>query len=266
MKNVTELELILFESSAQGARRSQSFGITKFMLDWEQFGKTERQSDFDTEIKPVGVVELASVAAVPGALAWCRINSYSPNTQKEIELAIDAGTHGVFLPMVTHPQQVEHFLRLLDGRCASGILIETEAALTCAKDIAMLPLERIYFGLNDFAISRRERCIFLALLDGSLERAREAFVGKSFGFGGVTAIDSGHPIPCARLIEEMARLDCQFSFLRRSFRRDVERIGGAALIENVQSHWERCRARSEAAVRSDRHALEQLLREICRDA
>jgi hypothetical protein len=42
-----------------------------------------------------------------------------------------------------------------------------------------------------------------------------------FGFGGLTLPDRGAPVPCRLLIAEMARISARFSFLRRSFLRDI---------------------------------------------
>lgn len=259
----TPLELMLFESTAQGAKAVMPSGINRFIIDWEYIGKAERQAGFDTEIVPVGPFELSEVSRLPNALAWCRINRDGPQMPEEVELAVSSGARGIFLPMVTAPFEVERFLRAVDGRCQVGILVETSAALACVRSLAELPLDRVYFGLNDFAISRGGGSIFRAVLDGSVERAREAFDGRPFGFGGVTAIDGGTPVPCARLIEEMARLDCQFSFLRRSFRRDVLRVGVARLTDEVRAFWHKCQNRHASEIARDRHALEQLLSGVC---
>jgi len=56
----------------------------------------------------------------------------------------DAGADGIFLPMVTSLIEVEKFLRLVDKRCATGILIETAEAYALARDLATLPFERVY--------------------------------------------------------------------------------------------------------------------------
>lgn len=260
------LELMLFETSGVGAKAMMAAGIRHFVIDWESIGKTERQKDFDTEIAPVGPQALSDVARWPGAQAWCRINGEGPHTPEEIEIAVGAGALGIFLPMVHTPAEVERFLRLVDGRCQVGILVETAAALGCVRSLAALPLDRVYFGLNDFAISRGGGSIFRAVLDGSVERAREAFAHIPFGFGGATAVDGGAPVPCARLLEEMARLDCHFVFLRRSFRRDVQRLGAARLTAEVAAYWQRCLARTAAEAALDRRALEQLLSKVCNAA
>lgn len=140
------------------------------MLDWEYLGKTERQHGFDTEIEPVGTAELMAVSGVRGAAAWCRVNQEGPHTADEIEAAVAAGACGLFLPMVRNPAQVERFLRRVDGRCGVGLRVETEAALRCVADLPAFQLDRLYFGLNDFAISRGGGSIFRAVLDGSVER------------------------------------------------------------------------------------------------
>jgi hypothetical protein len=260
-----DFELMLFENSSKNAHAIIPFGIRRFILDWEHLGKVNRQEGFDTEIKPGRPEDLVAIARIPDALTWCRINRYGSYTRDEIECAIFSGVIGIFLPMVTSPKEVEDFLRIVNHRCQVGILIETKEALVRIDELAKFPLDRVYFGLNDFAISRGGGSIFCALLDGSVESARVAFSQTPFGFGGVTAIGYGFPVPCSRLIEEMARLKCQFSFLRRSYRKDVSRMGTANLVHGVQEYWQYCLTRSEAQVHRDRLALEQCLREVCKN-
>ena len=105
----------------------------------------------------------------------------------------------------------------------------------------------MYLGLNDLAIERGTRNIFAAVADGMVERVREAFRAP-FGFAGLTLPDAGFPIPCRLLIGEMARLGCQFSFLRRSFHRDIR---GRDLAIEIP----RLRATLEAAQRMSRDEL-----------
>ncbi len=109
----------------------------------------------------------------------------------------------------------------VNGRCGVGMLLETCEAVVGAADFARLPLSRVYVGLNDLAIARRSANIFEAVADGTVDRLRPLFT-VPFGFGGLTLPDAGHPIPCRLLMAEMTRLECTFSFLRRSFRRDTQ--------------------------------------------
>lgn len=253
------MELMVFEHEAPRVRALRSSGIDTFLVDWECLGKDTRQEGFDTEIRPATRDELRDVCRVDGVHAWCRINRFGTHTPEEIEAALEAGACGLFLPMVTSPREVERFLALLGGRAEAAILLETVAALERGAELATLPIDRVYFGLNDFAISRGGGSIFRAVLDGSVARAREMFAGTRFGFGGLTAIDAGHPVPCRRLLEEMARLDCSFSFLRRSFRRDTVQRDVAETVAGIQAAWRECLARDPSAHARDRAALVEVL-------
>jgi hypothetical protein len=208
------------------------------------------------------VSDLASVATVAGAAAWCRVNRFGPHTASEVEAAVGAGAEGVFLPMVTRPAEVARFVGLIAGRAGAGILVETVEALARVGELRSFPLDRVYFGLNDFAISRGGGSIFCAVLDGSVARARDAFAGTCFGFGGLTAADAGHPVPCRLLIEEMARLHCDCTFLRRSFRRDHAARPAQAIIAGIHAAWAECAARPLAAVSRDHERLCTLLRDL----
>ena len=258
------LELFLFENDAAEVRQAVKYGVQHFLVDWEAVGKEERQQGYDTEIRPGTLDDLAAIAAIPEAMAWCRINRFGPHTAKEIENSLKAGAGGIFLPMATSATEVEKFLQCVDSRCETGILMETVEAYAVAKDLAILPLERVYFGLNDFAISRGGGSIFRAVLDGSVERMRDVFSEKVFGFGGVTALEKGFPLPAKRFLEEMSRLDCGFSFLRRSFRRDTKGRDPRMVVDNIRDFWRRCRERDQDTVQRDRQTLEGILRDLCR--
>jgi hypothetical protein len=258
------IDLFLFENEAPQAKHAMAHGIRHFLLDWEIVDKAERQKGFDTEIRPGTVDDLCALTAVPGGTTWCRINRYGLQTAREIDAAVAAGAEGLFLPMVTSLSEVEDFLRLVGARCATGIMVETVEAYAMARDLASLPLQRVYFGLNDFAISRGGGSIFRAVLDGSVERMREIFREQAFGFGGMTAIEAGDPLPARLLLEEMARLHCNYTFLRRSFRRDTRACCPGEVVAGIQAAWQRCRKRDAETIRRDRQILETRLHELCR--
>jgi hypothetical protein len=253
------IELFLFENDAAAAPAAIAAGIRHFLVDWETLDKADRQRGFDTEIRPGTLEDLRGLAAVPGAEVWCRLNHHGPHTAAEVERAVAAGARGLFLPMVTARAEVEDLLRRIDGRCQAGILVETLEACAAARSLAELPLQRVYFGLNDFAISRGGGSIFRAVRDGTVARVREWFREAAFGFGGMTAVGGGSPVPAELLLQEMARLDCRYTFLRRSFRRDVTTRDPAEVVGGIQRAWERLRSRDPAVVRADRHALEARL-------
>jgi hypothetical protein len=232
-----EIELQLFATDPAVGRTAVAAGITSFVIDWEWRGKESRQTGFDTEINRDTADDLARMSAVAGSRRVCRINRFGSWTPDEVELAIASGATQLLLPMAERAVEVEAYLGLVRGRVRAGILLETREACACASELARLNLDAVYVGLNDLAISRGTPCIFTALADGTVERLRDAFGDTPFGFGGLTVVELGHPIPCMRLLEEMARLRSSFTFLRRSFRRDTVGRDVAAVVRQIQETW-----------------------------
>jgi hypothetical protein len=213
-------EFLLFSTKPERIVPAVSAGITGVIVDWESLGKEDRQLGADTQINHDTLEDLRRVRACTAAKVICRINRFGRHSAGEIEQAVQAGVDDILLPMVTSVEEVENALQLAGGRCGVGILVETMAAVQAASELAKLPLSRVYVGLNDLGIERRTPNIFTAVIDGTVEAIRQHFP-VPFGFGGLTVPERGFPIPCRLLIAEMARLNCSFSFLRRSFQRDV---------------------------------------------
>jgi hypothetical protein len=146
-----------------------------------------------------------------------------------------------------------------NGRCGVGILVETVDAVWQVEELARLPLSRVYVGLNDLAIERNAPNLFTALTDGTVERIQRS-CHVPFGFGGLTLPERGYPIPCRLLIGEMARLNCDFSFLRRSFYRDIRDRDLAVEVPRILEAIRQARLRSPEAIARDRRELELAVR------
>ena len=243
-------ELFLFSTESQTIRETIAAGAAGVIVDWERAGKVERQRHADTEINEQTLADLHEVRAATNARVVCRINPFGRSTEWEIEEAIAGGVDEILLPMVRAVEEVGVTLDLVRGRCGVGILVETVDAVEHAAMLGRLPLSRVYVGLNDLMIDRGETSIFAAVLDGTVARVRSLF-NVPFGFAGLTLVDRGFPIPCRLLIAEMARLGCSFTFLRRSFHRDIR---GRVIGEEVPRMLEALTAaaqRSAAAVARD---------------
>jgi hypothetical protein len=256
---MSDFSLALFSTDTSVVGAATAAGVEMIVVDWEFRGKSARQAGADTEINSDTAEDLRRVRAATAATVVCRVNQSGDWTAEEVDLAIDCGADEILLPMVRTAAEVEHLLRIVDGRCKAGILIETLDAAACAADIATLPLSRVYFGLHDFAIDCRSSNIFLPMIDGTIERTRAHF-DVPFGFGGLTLPDRGAPIPSTLLLGEMIRLGCSFSFLRRSFHRDLVSTTMADGIARIRSAVRDARARSAAAIERDRRALEMHVR------
>lgn len=247
-------ELLLFTVDPVRIRDAADAGVDAIVVDWERAGKHDRQAGADTEINEHTVEDLRRVRTLFPGHVVCRINAAGPWTEEEIAAAADGGADELLLPMVRGAEEVEWVLELIGGRCSVGILVETEDAVAAARTLAQLPIARAYVGLNDLAIERRSPSIFAAVADGTVRRVREAF-DVPFGFAGLTVPDRGEPIPCRLLAAELARLDCAFSFLRRSFTRDVAGRSVAEELPRIRRMLDDAFARPEAAVARDRAEL-----------
>lgn len=217
----TGFELALFASDLDVVRAAVAGGVETVVVDWEHEGKDVRQAAADTEINRHTADDLRAVRAATGAWLLCRLNRLGPWSAEEVEDALAAGADELLLPMVRSAAEVEQALALVAGRAGVGILVETTDAVAAAGELARLPLSRVYVGLNDLAIERGTPTIFAPLHDGLLDELRERFAAVRFGFGGLTLPEAGAPIPCRLLLAELARLRADFTFLRRSFYRDV---------------------------------------------
>ena len=247
-------DLFLFSTDPSVIRQTISAGAAGIVVDWERIGKRSRQASADTQVNQDTLEDLRRARAATDATVLCRINAPHAGTPQEVEEAVQAGADELLIPMVRTPEELQPILGLVEGRMRVGILIETLDAVRNASGFANLPLSRVYLGLNDLAIERRSTNIFAAVADGTVERVRRQ-LPHPFGFAGLTLPERGKPIPCRLLVGEMARLDCSFSFLRRSYHRDVRGKDPAREIPRILEAMDAARARRTEQVQADRREL-----------
>ena len=255
-------ELLLFTTDPILIRRAVSAGVDAIVIDWETRGKDRRQAGADTQINHDTPADLRRARASTTAPIVCRVNGVGDWTPDEIEAAIEGGATEILVPMVRSRDEVAFVLEHVDGRCGVGILVETCAAVHCAAEFTRLPLTRIYVGLNDLAIERRSRSLVEAVADGTVERVRTQ-ASVPFGFGGLTVPDRGSPIPCRLLMGEMMRIGCAFSFLRRSFLRDIADVPLEAAVRQIRGGLEAARCRAPHTVERDRLDLSMRVESLC---
>ncbi len=249
------LDPILFAHWKDLVRPALAAGIESFIVDWEWREKERRQRGADTEINRDTVEDLDRLASLGVPRRVCRLNRLGAWTGREVEEAVAAGATDLFLPMVESPEEADGLLARVAGRCRVGILVETVRGVEAASELAALPLSRVYVGLNDLAISRGAESLFEAVVDGTVEGLSRTFAGIPFGFGGLTVADGGRPVPCRLLMAEMVRLGCGFTFLRRSFRRDIAGRDMVHELARMRALWDELGGRTAPQVERDRAEL-----------
>jgi hypothetical protein len=255
---IVSFAVFLFSTEPAVVNEAVLAGVDGVVVDWERRGKEERQAGADTQIGTDSLQDLIRVRRSTKASILCRIDACGPTTAHEVEDAIGAGADEILLPMVRSLEEVESLLERVRGRCGLGILVETLSAVRLAEDLGRLPLSRVYVGLNDLAIERRSPSIFEAVVDGTVEHLRRCFE-VPFGFGGLTLPEGGSPVPCRLLIGEMARLGCDFSFLRRSFHRDTRGRQLSLEVPRLLRAVREAHQRPPEAILGDREELREAI-------
>lgn len=229
------MELYVFFSNASVTEQCLLAGADAVVVDWEVADKRQRQSLFNTQINrhDKGTLECA-LQLQPDKLI-CRVNGGDNINEDEIKLAIDSGVTDIMLPMIQQAKEVEKVLKIIKGRTRIIVMLETQEAIFNCKEIGQLPVDQVYIGLNDLAIARGESNIFLPMVDGTIDKVREGVSGP-LGVGGLTHPDKGNPIPSYLLLNEMKRLNLDFTFLRRSFFNDIQTFGIQATLESIREN------------------------------
>lgn len=262
------IDLQLFYNGPASLDVAVAAGVDAVIVDCEELGKRGRQHGYDTEINRWRPRDCGHVRArSPHLRVICRIDSFREAGPAAIDQAREAVANGadeVILPMVDSTDEVRAILDAVAGRAAVGVMIETHWAVAAAAELSRMPLRRVFVGLNDLMIERGSRHLFAHLLDGTVEQIRSQVETIAFGFGGMTLPECGHPVPSRLLVAELARLRCDFTFLRRSFYRDLAATGldPAAAVERMRAAWAAATHRDPAAVAADHAELRTILERI----
>ncbi len=232
-------------------------------VDWER--PSERSPEHHRR-PPAS--HLARLAAVRAAVPWpviCRINSVGPGSEEEVERAIDLGVDEVLVPMVRHESEVEFVLRLARDRVGVGIMVETPEAVAGAASLARMGLSRAFVGLLDLAVLRDTPSVFTAIADGTIDELVEALAATTYGFGGLTDPERGHPLPARLLMGEIVRGGCSFALMRNAFVADAALSSPEGVLAAIRRELARLAARPGVEVRADREALLARIRSIDAD-
>lgn len=230
--------LYLFCNTVEQVLLAEKAGVDGIMLDWESKGKDQRQQGYDTEINDLDYEALGTFRELTSKPIMVRINGLCEDSEREVELALSGGATQILLPMAQSADEVEQFIALVNGRAEPCIMIETQSLVDDIERLATLPWSSAFIGLNDLMITRTANSLWVPLLDGTVDQIYKALSGRQIGYGGITLIDKGHPLPFKMLLKEMARHGCSFSFLRRSFYRDIGDRDPNVECQKVRDHWQ----------------------------
>jgi 2-keto-3-deoxy-L-rhamnonate aldolase RhmA len=206
------------------AARADAAGVDRIGLDLETLGKHERQKGLATWISPHREDQLPALrkAIVRGKL-FCRTNPINPQSKDEIERLIGHGVEVLMLPMFTTAQEVERFVRFIDGRAEVVTLLENRTAAERVEDIVRVAgIDNVHIGLNDLTLSLKMSNRFAVMATPLMDRIAAAVLGAGirFGVGGVGRVATGNdklPIPSDLIYAQYPRLGATAALISRAF-------------------------------------------------
>ncbi|MBI5613130.1 MAG: aldolase, partial [Gammaproteobacteria bacterium] len=161
----SDFTLTLFTDDPKLAARADAAGVNRIGPDLEIIGKHRRQGHLNTRISAHAVEALAAIRpTLTRADLFVRVNPIHPGSAAEIVRVIGEGAAVVMLPMFTAPEEVATFLRLVDGRARTVLLLETaKAAARIDEILALGGFDEMHIGLNDLYLSSGLRSQFEVL-------------------------------------------------------------------------------------------------------
>lgn len=256
------MELFVFHRTIGADAACLRAGVDGVVVDLEVQGKARRQNGFDTQINDHNLNDVSAAKRELGAFIICRVNSISSSSKSEFNEVIAAGANEILVPMVKTEREAYRAIELADGRCGVGLMIETAEAVEIAATIDELSIARIFVGLNDLCLSYGNKSIFDAIRDGTVQDIRRKIKKVKFGLAGLTLPDCGEPLAAQHLFNELSRLRCDYTFLRRSFFRDTKTQQPQYAIPCIKDAIAAAEMRSAEAMKTDARLLLAALDEI----
>ena len=214
------LKLMYITNNIEVAKIAQENDVDRIFVDLEYIGKNRRQKDLDTVKSSHSIEDINKIKAVlTTSELLVRVNPINPNSEYEIDKAIQNGADVLMLPMFKTIEEVSTFLKFVKKRTRTCLLLETIEAENLIDDLLLFDgIDEIYIGLNDLHLSHKKKFMFELLADGTVERLSKKIKRKGipFGFGGISRLGTGM-LSADNIVAEHYRLGSSIVILSRSF-------------------------------------------------
>jgi hypothetical protein len=109
--------------------------------------------------------------------------------------------------------------------------------------------------------TREREHLFEPLINGEVTALRRQFHHVQFGVAGLTVIDRGEPIPSLELLKELSYNRCDFTFFRRSFKRDIYKRNMREEVSLLNEAWQLFNKRDDLTKNEDHKKFISLINE-----
>lgn len=220
------LELMYLTNRVDVAVAAQAAGVDRIFVDMEYIGKGDRQGGMDTvqsmhtldDVKNLRKVLNKSTLFVRCNPVHDATDEYC-STEDEIDGIIGSGADVIMLPFFQNACQVRRFIKAVDGRVKTNLLVETPEAVENIDEILKIKgIDEIHIGLNDLHLGYKMTFMFELVADGTVQMLCEKIREKkiSYGFGGVARVGTG-TLPAECILGEHYRLCSDRVILSRAF-------------------------------------------------
>lgn len=267
------LKLMYITNDPAVAVIAANAGVDRIFIDMEVLGKEKRQKGFDSVKSHHTPADIAAVRRCIGSRAEivARIDPLHEKSKEQIDASIDSGADILMLPMWKKAGEIQTFLRLVNDRCRTMLLLETAEAAEGIEEIVRIPgINEIHIGLNDLHLSYCRRFMFELLADGTVERLMRIIRQNRItcGFGGIARLGGGM-LPAELILGEHYRMHSEIVILSRSFcdtakttdRREIERQfeDGVAEIRQWEQH---CASWTKEQFSENQRRVKECVRQI----
>lgn len=229
------LTLMYITNNPRIALIAEKNGVERIWIDLETLGKEERQKGMNTVKSKHTIKDIRKIRPLLSrAELLVRINPWNDRSEEEIENVISAGADLIMLPMWKSCLEVEQFVKAVDGRCKTVLLLETRQAVECIDEVLdKCRFDEIHVGLNDLHISYKLSFMFELLTNGIVEELCKKISERRipYGFGGIAKVGEGE-LPAEKIMMEHYRLGSTRAILSRSFC-NVETIENIGVFEEI---------------------------------
>lgn len=214
------LKFMYITNDPEIALIAEKNGVDRIWIDLETKGKELRQKNLDTVKSAHSISDIQKMSRIlTKSELMVRVNPWDAESHEEIEHVIEAGAKRIMLPMWKTEEEVDAFLKAVNGRVRTTLLLETKEAEACLDAVLEHPLiGDIHIGLNDLHLSYGLTFMFELYPNGVVERICRKCRAKGipYGIGGIARLGNGL-VPSEYIIMEHYRLGSTAAILSRAF-------------------------------------------------
>ena len=218
--NIGFLDFMFITNNPNVAKAAEECDVRRVWVDLEMIGKEARQLGMNTVKSGHTLQDISVVKEIlTTSELLVRVNPIYKGSEAEINEVIERGADIIMLPFFHTLEEVDTFLRIVNGRCKTTLLFESKESIEHLDEIIALGgFDEAHIGLNDLHLSYGMTFMFEPLSNGMVEQICAKFkeAGIPYGFGGVAKIGEGL-LPAECVIAEHYRLGSTRAILSRSF-------------------------------------------------